>query len=64
MGNFGQLVSPETVVTEPVDTKAIKMSLEDARLGRVIGKNGLHIKALGSFHTSLLYQTITIRIIP
>ena len=30
----------------PVDTKAIEVSLEDARLGRVIGKNGVHIKAL------------------
>lgn len=40
------VVSSETVVTEPVETKAIEVSLEDARLGRVIGKNGIHIKAL------------------
>ena len=46
VGNFGRLVPPETVVPEPVDTKAIEVSLEDARLGRVIGKNGVHIKAL------------------
>ena len=46
VGNFGRLASPETVVPEPVDTKAIEVSLEDARLGRVIGKNGVHIKAL------------------
>ena len=40
------MASSETVVAEPVDTKAIEVSLEEARLGRVIGKNGIHIKAL------------------
>ena len=34
------------MVPDPVDTKAIEVALEDARLGRVIGKNGVHIKAL------------------
>ena len=40
------MVPSGTVVAEPIDTKAIEVSLEDARLGLVIGKNGVHIKAL------------------
>lgn len=34
------------IVAQPVESKAIEISLEEARLGRVIGKNGIHIKAL------------------
>lgn len=41
-----RLVTPQMVVAEPVETKVIEVSLEEARLGRVIGKNGVHIKAL------------------
>jgi len=36
----------DTVVAQPVENKAIEISLEEARLGRVIGKNGIHIKTL------------------
>ena len=39
-------LAPHKVVAEPVETKAIEVLLEDARLGRVIGKNGVHIRAL------------------
>lgn len=46
LGNVERLASSDTVSVKPIETKTIEVSLEEARLGRLIGKKGIHIKAL------------------
>ena len=47
-GNVSRLKPPsiEQTVSEPVDTKVMELTLEEARPGVIFGKKGVHIKKL------------------